>query len=279
MRKMGGLNKIMPSTYKTWIIGTIALTALAPIAGWWSKDEILGATMDTDMVWGSGLLLAIGVIVAAMTAFYMWRATYMTFAGEYRGHHEAHESPKVMTRPLWALAIFSIFIGFIGVPDGTFPFAENSNIFERWLGHWHNPDKTTVLHWSLAIGSTVVAWFGFFAARAIYRTSAGRDPLPERLGGIWTLWNRLYYIDDLYRWLVDVVQQGIARGAWFIERWVLIQGVVNNITQSVRVSGDKIRRVQSGRLGAYVTSFVLGAVIVGLLVLLQVGMASAAGGK
>ena len=103
--------------------------------------------------------------------------------------------------------------------------------------------------------------------------------LPERLGAIWTLWDRKYYIDDFYRWLVDVVQQGIARGAWFIERWVIIQGVINNLSQSVRVGGDKVRRVQAGRLGAYVTSFVLGAVIVGLLVLLQVGMASAAGGK
>ena len=278
MRHMGGLRKIMPSTYKTWLIGTVALTALVPIAGWWSKDEILGATLDTHHVAGSGFLLFLGVVVAGMTAFYMWRATYMTFAGEYRGHHEAHESPKVMTGPLWGLALFSIVIGFIGIPEISPLGVSGANWFEGWLHHWHVGDAA-VMHIGLALGSTAVAWFGFFAARAIYRTSAGKDPLPERLGGIWTLWNRLYYIDDFYRWLVDVVQQGIAKGAWFVERWVLIQGVINNLSQSVRVSGDRIRRVQAGRLGGYVTSFVLGAAIVGLLVLLQVGMASAAGGK
>ncbi|MDA1194051.1 MAG: NADH-quinone oxidoreductase subunit L [Planctomycetota bacterium] len=278
MRHMGGLRKLMPSTYKTWIIGTIALTALAPIAGWWSKDEILGSLLGTGQVWGSPFLLLVGLVVAAMTAFYMWRATYMTFAGEYRGHHEAHESPKVMTVPLWALAIFSLFIGFIGIPDDTIPGLAHSNVFAHWLHHWHKGGDA-VLHFGLAFGATVVAWLGFLAARAIYRESAGKDPLPQRLGAVWTTWNRLYYIDDFYAWLVGVVQQGIARCAWFVERWVLIQGVINNASQTVRVTGDRVRRVQAGRLGGYVTSFVLGAAIVGLLVLLHVGMANAAGGK
>ncbi len=278
MTKMGGLRAKMPSTYKTWIIGTIALTALAPIAGWWSKDEILGATLDTHQVWGSGFLLFIGIVVAAMTAFYMWRATYMTFAGSYRGDHPAHESPKVMTIPLWVLAIFSIFIGFLGIPEITAFGVKDANFMEWWLHHRHKGAAATMHNW-LAVGATVIAWIGMLVARAIYRESEGKDPLPEKLGRIWTTWNRLYYIDDLYLWLVQVVQQGIARTAWFFERWILIQGVINNASQSVRVAGDRVRRVQTGRLGSYVTSFLLGAAVIGLLVLLQVGMSHAAGGK
>ncbi len=283
MRNMGGLKAKMRTTYKTWLVGTLALTALVPIAGWWSKDEILGATRITNMVWGSEILLALGVLVAGMTAFYMWRATYMTFGGEHRGEGEPHESPKVMTIPLQVLAVFSIFIGFVGIPDGTFGSAK-TNWFEGWLHHWHlkgTPGAEMV--WPLAIIATAVAFAGFFVARGMYRGSDGKDPLPEKLGGVWKLWNNLYYIDAFYLFLVKRVQQGIAKACWFFERWILIQGVINNLSQAVRVTGDRLRRVQTGRLGGYVTSFMLGAAIVALLVLLQVGLLSggqaSAGGK
>jgi len=276
MRKMGGIKKLMPTTYKTWMVGTVALTALVPVAGWWSKDEILGATRVTDMVWGAPLLLALGVLVAGMTAFYMFRATHMTFSGEYRGDHPAHESPKVMTIPLQVLALFSIFIGFIGVPNATIPSLAHSNWFEHFLHPWHKGDAAHMV-WPLAITATAVAWFGWFVARRIYRTSKGHDPLPQKLGGVWTLWNRLYYIDDFYLFLVKKVQQGIANVFWFFERWILIQGLINGLSQGVRKTGDRVRRVQTGRLGNYVTSFLLGAAVVALLVLLQVGLASAGG--
>ncbi|MDJ0521048.1 MAG: NADH-quinone oxidoreductase subunit L [Planctomycetota bacterium] len=276
MRHMGGLKSKMPTTYKTWFVGTIALTALLPIAGWWSKDEILGATRITDMVWGSEILLALGVLVAGMTAFYMWRATYMTFGGEYRGHAKPHESPKVMTMPLVALAFFSLFIGFIGIPDGTFGAGTKTNWFEGWLHHWHVGPYAKMV-WPLAIIATGVALVGFLIARKIYRNAGGNDPLPAKLGGIWRLWDNLYYVDNFYLWLVKKVQQGVAKVFWFFERWILIQAVINGLSQTVRISGDRVRRVQSGRLGNYVTSFLLGAAVVGLLVLLQVGLASAGG--
>jgi NADH-quinone oxidoreductase subunit L len=275
MKKMGGIKDKMPTTWKTWLVGTVALTALVPIAGWWSKDEILGGTMHSDMVWGAPFLLVLGVLVAGMTAFYMFRATYMTFFGTYRGHAEPHESPKVMTTPLVVLAVFSIFIGFIGIPDGTLGGAK-TNVFEHFLHHWHVGEAAAMV-WPLAIIATLVAWGGAFLASVIYKDSGGEDPLPRRLGKVWTTWNRLYYIDDFYLWLVKVVQQGIARICWFFERWILIQGVINNLSQSVRYTGDRLRRVQTGRLGGYVTSFVLGAAFVALLVLLQVGLASAGG--
>jgi NADH-quinone oxidoreductase subunit L len=279
MTKMGGLKSKMPSTYRTWLIGSIALSTLLPIAGWWSKDEILGATAGTHMVWGAPFLLVVGIVVAAMTAFYMARATMMAFHGTYRGSHEPHESPRVMTVPLWTLAIGSILIGFVGIPNGTFPGVEGINLFEHWLEPWHlaGTQPATMIY-ALALGSWAIALAGWFLGVRIYRKTGGTDPLPARLGAIWTTWSRLYYIDDFYLWLVRRVQQGIARVCWFFERWILIQTLINGLSQSVRVGGDRVRRVQNGRLGGYVTSFVLGAVIVGILVLLQVGLAAAAGG-
>lgn len=266
MFKMGGLKTKMKSTYRTWMIGTVALTALVPIAGWWSKDEILGAHLGAHQVAGWPVILGIGLLVAGLTAFYMFRATYLTFHGEYRGDHDAHESPKVMTGPLWALAIFSLFIGFVGIPNNV--FGTHTNLFETFLHQWHKGGEA-VLHWWLAILSTIIAWGGFLTARTIYRRSAGKDPLPERLGSVWHLWNDLYYIDRVYLWLVNVVQQGVAKVCWWVERWVVIQGLYNNTAQGARLAGDGVRRVQSGRLGSYITSFVLGAVVIISLVLIQ----------
>ena len=212
-------------------------------------------------------------MVAGMTAFYMFRATYLTFHGQYRGDHDAHESPKVMTGPLWALAIFSLFIGFIGIPNNV--FGAKTNVFEDFLHDWH-VGGAAELHWWLAIVSTIVAWGGFLVAKKVYGKSPAVDPLPEKLGGVWTLWANLYYIDDFYLWLVRVVQQGIAKICWWFERWVVIQMLVNGTAQGVRVAGDSIRRLQNGRLSGYVTSFVLGAVVVVGLVLAQLAMT---GGK
>jgi NADH-quinone oxidoreductase subunit L len=273
MFEMGGLRNKMSSTFRTWMIGTIALTALIPIAGWWSKDEILGSMTTTNMVWGAPFLLGVGVLVAGMTAFYMFRATYLTFFGEYRGHAHPHESPKVMTMPLWFLAIMSLFVGFVGIPNNV--FGAHTNLFEDFLHDWH-VGGAAQLHWWLAILSTAVAWVGFLVAKKVYGKSPAVDPLPEKLGGVWTLWANLYYIDDFYLWLVRVVQQGIANVCWWFERSVIIQALVNGTAQSVRVAGDSIRRVQDGRVSAYVTSFVLGAVVVVGLVLAQLAMS---GGK
>jgi len=267
MTHMGGLKSLMPSTYRTWMIGTVSLTAILPIAGWWSKDEILGSYVGNASIAGGPLLLILGLAVAGMTAFYMFRATHMTFSGSYRGHHPAHESPKVMTGPLWALAIASLFVGFIGIPDNTFGTA-HTNIFEHLLHDWH-VGESAHLHVWLAALSTVIAIGGALLARAIYAKSEGKDPLPAKLGGIWTLCNELWYVDRFYLWLVRTVQQGIANVCWWFERNVIIQGAINGLSQGTRASGEALRRAQSGRLGAYVTSFVVGAVIVLLVVLVQ----------
>jgi NADH-quinone oxidoreductase subunit L len=200
-------------------------------------------------------------VVAGLTAFYMGRATILTFFGEYRGHAEPHESPRVMTLPLVVLAVFSALIGFVGLPawPGTSP--THGNPFETYLHDWH-VGEFGVLHVSVAVVSLLVAFVGLWLAWRTYaRAAPGLDPLPARLGGLWTTWNELWYVDRFYLWLVRSVQQGFARLVWLFERWVIIQTLMNGPARLTRVIGDRVRRVQTGQLSSYVTSFVLGAVL------------------
>ncbi len=264
MFQMGGLRTKMKSTHLTWAIGTLALCGIFPLAGFWSKDEILGAVQNSNQVWGAMPLWGLGTLVAGMTAFYMGRAWILTFFRDYRGHADVHESPKVMTVPLWVLAIFSVFIGFVGIPG-------QNNRFEHFLHAWHVGGPAE-FHMSVALISTVVALAGLALAYVVYyrAPSLEDDPLKTKLGPLWTLWDRLYYIDTFYLWLVKSVQQGIAKVCWWFERWVVIQALVNGTAQLFRVGGDSLRRAQTGRLNGYVTSFVLGAAVVLCLVLIQV---------
>ena len=111
-RRMGGLRKYMPHTFRTFIIGSLALAGIFPLAGFWSKDEILAGASQLGGG-GNGYPLALwgGIIGGGMTAAYMTRCVYLTFFGEYRGHGTPHESPKAITTPLWILAIISVASG------------------------------------------------------------------------------------------------------------------------------------------------------------------------
>ncbi len=171
MRKMGGLRKYMPTTHWTFLVATIAIAGIPPLAGFFSKDEILASAFfaryhDLGAPWSSMplLLWAFGVIAATFTAFYMFRAYYLTFWGEYRGAERAgaeahagaqgarrhpptrarsrrsrhghagrpHESPASMTGVLAALAILAIVGGWVGLPLGAFG-VHHPNLFQRWL--------------------------------------------------------------------------------------------------------------------------------------------------
>jgi NADH-quinone oxidoreductase subunit L len=265
MFEMGGLRKPMPSTWWTWLLGTLALCGIFPMAGFWSKDEILGAMGHTERVAGHSFLYWVGVVTAGMTSFYMGRATILTFFGKYRGHAKVHESPKVMTWPLWALGIFAVGIGFVGIPG-------QGNRFEHFLHAWH-VGGAAAFHWSVALISTLFAVGGFVLAIWMYgKAEPGTDPLPKRLGPIWTLWDRLYFIDDFYTFLVKKVQQGIAHVCWLWERWVIIGSGVNGTAYLTRIVGDRLRWVQNGRLGGYVTVFSLGVVLLAIVALLATRM-------
>ena len=119
MTKMGGLKEKLPATYRTFLVGTVALAGIPPLAGFFSKDAILGAAAEH----GQWVLWTIGWVTAGLTALYMFRAVFMTFYGTFRGTeeqaHHLHESPAVMTVPLWVLAFGAVFAGFLGVPGAA----------------------------------------------------------------------------------------------------------------------------------------------------------------
>ena len=121
MRLMGGLRKVMPWTYATFLIGSLSLAGIWPLAGFWSKDEILVSALENQPV-----LFWLAIITVFLTAFYMFRAIFMTFHGEYRGgaseehgeHPHTHESPRVMVAPMVFLAILAVFAGWWNVTGG-----------------------------------------------------------------------------------------------------------------------------------------------------------------
>ena len=286
--EMGGLRKYTPTTYKTFLLGTLALCGIFPFAGFWSKDEILSSVLHADGLPGHTFLWFVGTCVAGLTSFYMGRCFIVTFLGSYRGpkhaddhgghgghgghddahaHATPHESPKVMTIPLWALAIAAVAAGFFGIPDNL--GGHGSNRVEHFLEAWSMKDGE--FHFSVAIVSTLVAVAGLVLAWRTYRTPESRavDPLPERLGGLHKIWRNLYYIDAFYLYLVKVVQQGIAKACWFFERHVLIGAVINGMSQGARLTGDRVRRVQNGRLTSYVSWLLLGTVAIVVVVLFR----------
>jgi len=291
--EMGGLRRFMPSTYRTFLLGTLALCGIFPFAGFWSKDEILSSVLHAESLPGHTFLWGVGTLVAGMTAFYMGRCFIVTFLGTYRGPkaaadahghaggagghgghddahagaHQPHESPATMTLPLWFLAIFAVVIGFLGIPDNL--GGTGSNRFEHFLHAWSFEEGQ--FHLSVALISTVVALAGIYLAWRTYRSPASRavDPLPARLGGLHRIWSNLFYVDAFYAFLVGKVQQGIAKATWVFERRVLIGGVVNGMSQGARLAGDRLRRVQGGRITSYVSWLLLGTVAVAAAALLR----------
>jgi NADH-quinone oxidoreductase subunit L len=276
----------MPATYRPFVIGTLALCGIFPFAGFWSKDEILGSVLAAKGLPGHVFLWGLGTLVAGMTSFYMGRAVIVTFLGSHRGakhaedahghggHGEAHashgphESPKVMTVPLWFLAVFAVVIGFVGVPDNLGASFGMKNRFEHFLHAWSM--EAGAFHFNVALISTVVAVAGLLLAFRVYRSPQARaeDPLPARLGPVHRLWSNLWYVDAFYLFLVKTVQQGIAWGCWIFERRGIIGGAVNGTSQGARILGERLRRVQAGHLTSYVSWILLGTVAVAIAVLL-----------
>jgi len=258
MFAMGGLRKKMPVTFWTFLVGTLALAGICPFAGFWSKDLILDALHVKDL---HGLQLA-ATATAGLTALYMGRALLLTFFGEYRGHAQPHESPKVMTLPLVFLAVMSFAVGLLLY--FLFPV-------QAYLGHWTVQDLHVDA--SAAIVSTAVVLAGFFVSWRVY----GRPGLDRaaairaRLAPVYDLlWNK-YYIDDFYLWLVRSVQQGVARVCRAFEENIIVKGLVGVPVRITRWVADRSRRLQAGRLNFYAYVFV-GGVTVLLLFLLALGV-------
>ena len=271
IQKMGGLKKYMPITYRTFLIGTLAISGIPFLSGFFSKDEILWFAYLN----GSPVLWGVGVAAAFTTAFYMWRLTSLTFDGEERfDHHHVHphESPKTMTIPLIVLAILSIFGGLLGVPHVLGHPLHIPNLLEHWLEPIfavgttylpeHKGDHTTLEFLLMGI-STVVAISAIFLARSIYSNGTDRAAgIAAKFGGIYKLlWNK-YWVDEVYNGaFVAPILAASREVLWKIVDVVVIDGIINGSARAVGAGAGVLRRMQTGVAQNYALIMMMGIVV------------------
>ncbi len=260
MRKMGGLRKWMPATFTTFTIGTLAIAGIPPLAGFFSKDQILASTFEG----GWTLLWVVGLITAGLTAFYMSRAVWMTFFGEFRGsedqEHHLHESPSVMTWPLRILAVGAVVAGFLGMPKfWGLPFWNGGNWIDSFLspviahvghGEEHGQHLSLSLEWGLLVLSVVVAVTGIWFARRTYggdKGLSGGEALAQRFPALHRLFLGKYFVDELYDATVVRGTKALAQGLFRFDHGV-IDGILVNGTRHVTVAISLL----SGFLDRYV---------------------------
>ncbi len=292
MRNMGGLKKYMPSTYKTFLLSTIAIAGIPPLAGFFSKDEILAFTFNAGFgEFAGGLYFALwglGILTALLTAFYMFRLTFGTFNGPFKlpariegtegGEQYLHESPRTMTIPLWTLGGLSVVGGFIGVPNfllSTFTHREEHiNLLHNWLNKVTADFSLALSHgveWTLMIVSILVAVGGVWAAWRMYGSGAteeGDARLSSWFGAFYETWSEKYNLDELYegvvvRPLVKFSDKGLA-----VFDMKVIDGFVNTVGGLVRLFGSLFRYVQTGVTSSYALALVVGVIIVLSLLIL-----------
>jgi NADH-quinone oxidoreductase subunit L len=250
MSEMGGLRKKMPLTFGLFVIGAAALSGIPPLAGFWSKDEIISEAFKTDHFW----LFAVTLGTAVLTAFYMTRAVLLTFFGEYRGHAEPHESPFAMTAPMVLLAACSCLVGFLGP----------THLFAHWVHFFGEPFLIEPVDYGFAAVSLVGAAAGIAVGYGLYRRWRDPDPL-RSLGPAYTFIERKYYLDDIYeRGLVRSVQYPLADRVDEFDRTVL-DGAVNGAGTSARALGGLLRYLQSGSVQRYAVYLFAGVVILALI--------------
>jgi NADH-quinone oxidoreductase subunit L len=260
IRKMGGLKSKLPITHITFLIGCIAIAGVPPFSGFFSKDEILAAAFAKSPVYW-----VLGVIGAAMTAFYMFRLYATTFLGQFRGtqeqEHHLHESPTAMTLPLILLAVASAIAGAIGVPELMGGHHWLSHQLSSIVGATHEAHLSVQTEWILMAISVTIAIIALLIAISIYRKKAD-DESQTALGKF--LFNK-WYIDELYD---NVIVNPLHKLAGFLKEVVeknVIDGFVNGTGKFVQYSARKVRLIQSGQVGYYILWMVLGIVILFLL--------------
>ncbi len=262
MRHMGGLKKYMPITYWTFILATLAIAGIFPFAGFFSKDEIL----FHSLVSGHTLFWGIATVAAFITAFYMFRAVFMTFHGEEKfDHHHVHphESPSLMTVPLMTLAGLSVVGGLVG-----FPIIKGANKFKEFLA----PSITPLVHevhapaWfeiTMMIFSMAVAAAGIYMA---YKFYISKPELPEavteKIPVVYDLVYNKYYVDEFYD---AAVVEPIKNGSDFLWHGVdetVIDGAVNGSASTVAWLSSHLRKLETGFVQSYALAILIGAVLV-----------------
>src|SRR5688572_18443554 len=266
--RMGGLRKEMPWTFRTFLIGTLAIAGVPGLAGFFSKDMILAATWHSPNF--GKILWAVGLTVAGMTSFYMFRLLILTFTGKprYTHHdvHHVHESPAPMLIPLIVLAFFSVVAGYVGIPPAL---TGHHEAIAEFL-HLGTPaaegaeHPSVALEWMLMSASILAAGIGAFFAYLFYVL---RPELPGRVSSgasaLYSILTNKYYVDEIYDAIL--VHPMVVTAREFLWKFVdvlIIDGLVNGTGQAIRSTADALRQMQTGYVRGYAGWILFGSILV-----------------
>ena len=285
MRKMGALRKKIPITFWTFFFATLAIAGIPGLSGFFSKDEILWQAFSSSH--GHFLLWLVAAIAAGMTAFYMFRALFMTFFGESRVDehvaHHIHESPKIMTVPLMVLAVLSIVGGYIGVPHvlgganhiheflapvlggGAEPAKAHAGISilsQAWASGGEGGGHGATLELLMMVVSVVIALIGIGIAYLFYvKNPTLPKLLAERWKGLYKLVFNKYYIDELYEVLFINSLKNLGMGLWKGFDDFVIDGTINGIAYLIGLLSGAMRKMQTGLVQNYAFSMIIGGIV------------------
>jgi NADH-quinone oxidoreductase subunit L len=280
IRHMGGLRSKMPRTFWPFLVATLAIAGIPGLAGFFSKDEILAGAWAGHH-YGVWAALLVG---AGITAFYMFRLLFLVFFGKFRGTeeqaHHVHESPSTMTVPLMILAVLSVVGGWIGIPK-VMAFGADINVLHHWLepsltlpghsaGSWHGAGAahgaaahpSLGVEWGLIGLAVLVALTGIFFAWQVYRKRPGSaERITTALGPVYRLVRNLYWVDELYDWVIIRPFYLLCRIASALDRWV-VDGLVNASGITADIAGQVIKMFQTGYVRNYALLFLAGVVLI-----------------
>ena len=286
LHQMGGLRRVMPWTYATFLIGSLSIVGIWPLSGFWSKDETLASSLGSQPI-----LFSLAMVTVFLTAFYMFRVVFLTFGGEYRGNNKPHESPSVMVKPMVVLAILAVTSGWVNVTGG----------FSRFLGYGETHSFISgffgVLAQPLPWLSLILAGSGILLAYAMYSAKwLSAERIARLFSPLYTLFYRKYWFDELYENIIVKITlvngffaglqwfdtTGIDRGInkVFVEKIIVtnffaglqlvdnkgVDRAVNGVANTTKAAGRAIRRAQTGQLQLYGIAIGIGilAIILGL---------------
>jgi len=293
MRKMGALRKKIPVTFWTFFIATLAIAGIPGLSGFFSKDEILWQAFSSSH--GHFLLWLVAAVAAGMTAFYMFRALFLTFFGESRVDphvaHHIHESPRIMTIPLIILAVLSVIGGYVGVPhvlgganhiheflapvvggsEAAKGHAAISLIAQAWASGGESSGYSAALELLMMVISVIIALIGIGMAYLFYiKNPALPKLMAERWKGLYTLVANKYYVDEIYQVLFVNSIKKLGVGLWRGFDDLVIDGTVNGIAILIGWISGVMRRVQTGLVQNYAFSMIVGGLILIIYYLVRV---------
>ena len=293
MRKMGGLRTKTPITFWTFFFATLAIAGIPPFSGFFSKDEILWQALSSSH--GHFLLWLVAALAAGMTAFYMFRAVFMTFWGECRASeqvkHHLHESPGIMTVPLTVLMVLSIIGGWIGIPHvlgggnqfheflapviggGAEPAKAHAGISllsQAWASGGESGGHSAALEIIMMLVSIAIALSGIGIAYLFYvKNPALPKQLAEKRKVLYKLVFNKYYVDEIYEVLFVNSLKRIGTGLWRGFDEFVIDGTVNGIAYLVGWLSNGMRKVQTGLVQNYAFSMIIGGVVLAVYYLVR----------